>query len=59
MFCLLYDYFSVYVELGAAASDKATVTVSYGSTTADKMYNILLRQIACTATWRLELVCNE
>ena len=44
----------VYVEFGATSTDTVTLTntyVSSGLTTAKK-YNILARQISCTAEWK-------
>jgi len=49
----------MYVEFGTEASDTAKIEVKYGTTTADKMYNILLRQISCTATWRAPTDCVQ
>ena len=49
---------SVYVEFGATSTDTVTLTntyVSSGLTTAKK-YNILARQISCTAEWKYELL---
>ena len=44
----------MYAEIGDAATDRATITVTYdaaGLTTA-KTFNILTRQISCDATWK-------
>ena len=49
--------FLVYAEFGATSTDTATVTFTYGSTTTAKTFNILLRQISCTATWRFVKTC--
>jgi len=51
--------YHMYVEFGTEASDTAKIEVTYGTTTADKMYNILLRQISCTATWRAPTDCVQ
>merc|ERR1712102_114489 len=52
------DY-HMYVEFGATATDTASVTFTYGSTTTAKTYNVLLRQISCTATWRAPTDCTQ
>ena len=44
--------FPVYVEFGATATDTITLTNTWGDITTAKTYNILARQIACTATWK-------
>ena len=46
----------MYVEFGATSTDTVTLTntyVSSGLTTAKK-YNILARQISCTAEWKYD-----
>ena len=45
---------SVYVEFGATSTDTVTVTNTYSSDglTTAKKFNILARQISCTAEWR-------
>ena len=43
--------YSVYVEFGAAAGDTITLTNTFTDLTA-KSWNILARQIACTASWK-------
>merc|ERR1712117_396834 len=52
------DY-HMYAEFGATSTDTATVTFTYGSTTTAKTFNILLRQISCTATWRAPTDCTR
>jgi len=52
------DY-HMYAEFGATSTDTATVTFTYGSTTTAKTFNILLRQISCTATWRAPTDCTQ
>ena len=47
----------VYVEFGASATDSVTLTHTYGDTTT-KSWNILARQIACTAAWKYDLQIN-
>ena len=45
---------SVYAEFGATSTDSITMTLTYGSSglTTAKTFNILTRQIACTASWK-------
>ena len=45
---------SVYVEFGAGATDTVTLTNTYrsGGLTTAKTFNILLRQISCTASYK-------
>ena len=44
----------MYVEFGATSTDTVTVTNTYSSSglTTAKTFNILARQISCTAEWR-------
>ena len=44
----------MYVEFGATSTDTVTVTNTYSSDglTTAKKFNILARQISCTAEWR-------
>ena len=44
----------MYAEVGADSSDTASVTFNYGSggVSTAKSFNILVRQIACTDTWK-------
>ena len=46
--------FSVYTEFGATSTDTITMTLTWGSSgyTTAKTYNILARQISCTASWK-------
>merc|ERR1712107_124382 len=50
------DY-HMYVEFGATATD--TITLTWGDITTAKTYNILARQIACTATWKAPTDCTQ
>jgi len=54
------DY-HMYVEFGATATDSVTLTNTYTSTgiTTSKSYNILARQISCTATWKAPTDCVQ
>jgi len=51
--------YHMYAEFGATATDTATVTFTYGSTTTAKLFNILLTQISCTAAWRAPTDCAQ
>merc|ERR1719188_2404576 len=53
--------YHMYVEFGASSTDKITLTNTYTSTgiTTAKSYNILARQIACTATWKAPTDCVQ
>ena len=42
----------VYTEFGTTDTDTLTLTITYGDTTTGKNFNILLRQIECTAAWK-------
>ena len=44
----------VYAEFGASSTDSITMTLTYGSSglTTAKTFNILTRQISCTATYK-------
>ena len=46
-----FQFLKVYVEFGASATD--SVTLKHTLDTVAKSWNILTRQIACTATWKL------
>jgi len=49
----------MYAEIGATSSDTATVTLTYGSTSAAKTWNVLVRQISCDATWKAPTDCTQ
>ena len=53
-FVIINKYFSVYVEFGATSTDSITLTNTYvsGGLTTAKTFNILARQISCTATYK-------
>merc|ERR1719445_93242 len=53
--------YHMYVEFGATSTDSITLTNTYTSTgiTTAKSYNILARQIACTATWKAPTDCVQ
>jgi len=50
--------YHMYVEFGAVSTDTATITLTYGDTSS-KTWNILLRQIACTAAWKAPTDCVQ
>ena len=54
VFEIINEHFSVYVEFGATSTDSITLTNTYvsGGLTTAKTFNILARQIACTASWK-------
>jgi len=53
--------YHMYVEFGTTSTDSITLTNTYTSTgiTTSKSYNILARQIACTATWKAPTDCVQ
>ena len=56
----LFLFSAVYAEFGASATDTISLTFTYGSTTSAKTWNVLLRQIACTASYKwVECSCHK
>jgi len=51
--------YHMYTEFGATATDTISLTMTYGSTTAAKTFNILARQISCTAAWKAPTDCAQ
>merc|ERR1712117_393896 len=53
--------YHMYAEFGATSTDSITVTLTYGSSglTTAKTFNILARQISCTATWKAPTDCTQ
>jgi hypothetical protein len=51
----------MYAEFGATSTDSITMTLTYGSSglTTAKTFNILARQISCTATWKAPTDCTQ
>ena len=51
---LIILFIAVYVEFGNSATDTITLTNTWrsGGLTTAKTYNILARQISCTAAWK-------
>jgi len=50
--------YHMYVEFGAAAADSITLTNTFADLTA-KSWNILARQISCTAAWKAPTDCVQ
>ena len=48
----IFTIWSVYAEFGASSTDSISLTFTYGSTTSAKTWNVLLRQISCTASYK-------
>ena len=48
----IFFFWLVYAEFGAISTDSISVTFTYGSTTSAKTWNVLLRQISCTASYK-------
>jgi len=53
--------YHMYVEFGATSTDTITITNTYrsGGLTTAKTFNILARQISCTATWKAPTDCVQ
>merc|ERR1711990_1001443 len=53
--------YHMYTEFGATSTDTITMTLTYGSSglTTAKTFNILARQISCTATWKAPTDCTQ
>merc|ERR1712183_1145410 len=53
--------YHMYAEFGALATDSAQITLTYGTAgiSTEKTFNILARQISCTATWRAPTDCVQ
>jgi len=53
--------YHMYAEFGATSTDSITMTLTYGSSglTTAKTFNILTRQISCTATWKAPTDCTQ
>merc|ERR1712013_6767 len=57
--CGTNTVYHMYSEFGASDTDTLTLTITYGDTTTGKTFNILMRQIACTASWRAPTDCTQ
>ena len=56
----LFLFCAVYAEFGGSSTDTISLTFTYGSTTSAKTWNVLLRQIACTASYKwVECSCHK
>merc|ERR1712176_1173998 len=53
--------YHMYAEFGASSTDSITMTLTYGSSglTTAKTFNILTRQISCTATYKAPTDCTQ
>merc|ERR1711997_344268 len=53
--------YHMYVEFGATSTDTITITNTYrsGGLTTAKAFNILMRQISCTASWKAPTDCVQ
>jgi len=51
--------YHMYAELGAAAGDTGTVTLSYGSTSPAKHFNVFVQQIECDNVARAPVDCVQ
>jgi len=53
--------YHMYAEFGATATDSTKITLTYGAAgiSTEKSFNILARQISCTATWRAPTDCVQ
>jgi len=52
--------YHMYAEFGATSTDTATITLSYQETAfTAKSFNILTRQVACTAPWKAPVDCVQ
>lgn len=51
--------YHMYTEFGATSDDSITMTITYGSTTTGKTWNILARQISCTASYKAPTDCVQ
>merc|ERR1712048_1230616 len=53
--------YHMYTEFGATSTDTITMTLTWGSSgyTTAKTYNILARQISCTASWKAPTDCTQ
>ena len=49
----------MYAEFGTSDTDTVSVTITYSSTTTAKKFNVLTRQISCTASWKAPEDCVQ
>ena len=49
----------MYAEFGTSDTDTVSVTITYSSTTTAKKFNVLARQISCTASWKAPEDCVQ
>jgi len=53
--------YHMYTEFGATSTDTISMTITYGANglSTAKTFNILARQISCTATWKAPTDCTQ
>jgi len=51
--------YHMYTEFGVTSTDTISLTITYGSTTTAKAFNILTRQVSCDATWKAPTDCVQ
>jgi len=51
--------YHMYTEFGATSTDTITLTLTYGNTATAKSFNILTRQISCTASHKAPTDCTQ
>jgi len=51
--------YHMYTEFGVTSTDTITLTITYGSTSTAKSFNILTRQISCESTWKAPTDCVQ
>jgi len=50
--------YHMYTEFGATSTDTITLTITYGDTSS-KTWNVLLRQISCSSSWKAPTDCVQ
>eukprot|EP00091_Calanus_sinicus_P024705 TRINITY_DN9017_c0_g1_i1.p1 TRINITY_DN9017_c0_g1~~TRINITY_DN9017_c0_g1_i1.p1 ORF type:complete len:111 (+),score=14.49 TRINITY_DN9017_c0_g1_i1:492-824(+) len=50
--------YHMYTEFGATSTDTITLTITYG-TPLTKTWNVLLRQISCSSSWKAPTDCVQ
>jgi len=51
--------YHMYTEFGTTSTDTISLTITYGSTSTAKTWNILTRQISCEAKWKAPTDCVQ
>jgi len=59
--CGVNTGYHMYTEFGATSADSTKITLSYQAAglTTEKSFNIMARQISCTATWKAPADCTQ